>query len=212
MSSNSSPAPSYQATLLLDPAIRDWVLLPIMLVMVGVGILRHYVTLLLASTPSNTLLGVREACALNRCRTLRSICGGPGGEGRPPLALIPPAAIAARQAYLSHAVGQGHFLKVPVVEGQLPPNPMMDPAGMEAMMGMLKNNMMMIIPQTIIMSWITAFFSGFVISTCACLLVSSLLQSTHGSRAHGLTMQTKPSSPPAIPPHPALQGHAAARY
>jgi hypothetical protein len=40
---------------------------------------------------------------------------------------------------------------------------MTDPAGMEAMMGMLKGNMMMMIPQTLIMSWINAFFSGFVI-------------------------------------------------
>ena len=33
--------------ILLDPAIRDWVLLPIMIIMVLVGILRHYATLLM---------------------------------------------------------------------------------------------------------------------------------------------------------------------
>jgi len=31
------------------------------------------------------------------------------------------------------------------------------------MMGMMKNNMAMIIPNTLIMSWINAFFSGYVI-------------------------------------------------
>jgi hypothetical protein len=34
---------------------------------------------------------------------------------------------------------------------------------MEGMMGAMKGNMMMMIPQTLIMSWINAFFSGYVI-------------------------------------------------
>ena len=46
---------------------------------------------------------------------------------------------------------------------------MTDPAAMEGMMGMMKGNMAMIVPQTLIMGWINAFFSGFVISTCSCL-------------------------------------------
>ena len=47
--------------------------------------------------------------------------------------------------------------------GQPPPNPMTDPGAMDGMMGMMKNNMAMMIPNTLIMSWINAFFSGFVI-------------------------------------------------
>jgi hypothetical protein len=46
--------------LLLDPAIRDWVLIPIMAVMVLIGVLRHFVTLLLQSTPKTTLKSLRE--------------------------------------------------------------------------------------------------------------------------------------------------------
>lgn len=41
---------------------------------------------------------------------------------------------------------------------------MTDPAGMDQMMNMLKGNMAMMVPQTLIMGWINAFFSGFVIS------------------------------------------------
>ena len=41
---------------------------------------------------------------------------------------------------------------------------MTDPAAMEGMMGMMKGNMAMMIPQTLIMGWINAFFAGFVIS------------------------------------------------
>jgi hypothetical protein len=45
-------------TILLDPAIRDWVLLPIMLVMLEIGVLRHYVTQLLGigGPPTQTAL------------------------------------------------------------------------------------------------------------------------------------------------------------
>jgi hypothetical protein len=46
--------------LYLDPAIRDWVLIPIMLIMVFVGVLRHYVTLMLQSTPKPNLKALRE--------------------------------------------------------------------------------------------------------------------------------------------------------
>lgn len=68
-----------------------------------------------------------------------------------------------RKNYLISSYKSGAFLKDPSSRGQPPANPMTDPAGMEAMMGMMKGNMMMMIPQTLIMSWINAFFSGFVI-------------------------------------------------
>ena len=61
------------------------------------------------------------------------------------------------------AYQSGQFLKDPENKGKPPANPMTDPAGMEAMMGMMKGNMAMIIPQTLIMSWINAFFSGYVV-------------------------------------------------
>ena len=44
----------------LDPAIRDWVLFPIMLVMFLVGLLRHLATYLLKSTPKTNSKSVRE--------------------------------------------------------------------------------------------------------------------------------------------------------
>lgn len=39
-----------------------------------------------------------------------------------------------------------------------------DPMAMEGMMNMMKSNMAMMIPQTLIMGWINAFFAGYVIS------------------------------------------------
>ncbi|KAI8913131.1 hypothetical protein PhCBS80983_g05094 [Powellomyces hirtus] len=136
----------------LDPAIRDWVLIPIMLVMVLVGVLRHYATQLLTSVPKGNFKGVRESAALMRARTLRSPAGS----------VLTYEAFQARVRYLAAAFEKGTYLKNPNASAT-PANPMSDPAGMEAMMEMLKKNMAMIVPQTLIMSWITFFFSGFVL-------------------------------------------------
>jgi hypothetical protein len=62
------------------------------------------------------------------------------------------------------AYQEGKFLADPESRGKPRPNPMSDPAAMEGMMGMMKGNMAMMIPQSLIMGWINAFFSGFVIS------------------------------------------------
>lgn len=41
-------------------------------------------------------------------------------------------------------------------------NPMMDPTNM---VDMMKKNMVMVVPQLFIMSWVSYFFSGFVLGT-----------------------------------------------
>ncbi len=69
-----------------------------------------------------------------------------------------------RRDALTAAYQSGGYLKDPERRGQPPPNPMSDPSSMDGMMGMMKNQMAMIIPNTLIMSWINAFFSGYVIS------------------------------------------------
>lgn len=81
------------------------------------------------------------------------------------------ASFNARRDALTTAYESGAYLKDPERRGQAPPNPMSDPSSMDGMMGMMKNQMAMIIPNTLIMSWINAFFSGYVISTlwfCQC--------------------------------------------
>ena len=44
------------AELLLDPAIRKWVILPIVVITLLFGLLRHYVTIFLRNTDSNVKL------------------------------------------------------------------------------------------------------------------------------------------------------------
>lgn len=75
-----------------------------------------------------------------------------------------PAPFAARRAYMVEAFKNGVFLAEPEMRGKPRPNPMTDPAMMEGMMGMMKGNVAMMVPQSLIMGWINAFFSGYVIS------------------------------------------------
>jgi hypothetical protein len=123
--------------------------------MILTGILRHYATVFLnpPPKPAATLAESRERLSLLRGINLRNNAS----------AVLTPAALASRKACLVAAYQNGVFLKDPDARGKGPVNPMTDPAGMDAMMGMMKGNMAMMIPQTLIMGWINAFFSGFVI-------------------------------------------------
>ena len=104
--------------------------------------------------PASTPLESRERLSLIRGTHLRANASS----------ALSPAAFEARKSYLITSYKSGAFLKDgPESRGQAAPNPMTDPAAMEGMMGMMKGNMAMMIPQTLIMSWINAFFAGFVI-------------------------------------------------
>ena len=92
--------------------------------------------------------------------------------------VVSPAAFQARKDYTITQYENGTFLKDPDRKNAGPANPMTDPAAMDGMMGMMKGNMTMMIPQTLIMSWINAFFSGFVISEL-------ILVGHGGGRANG---------------------------
>ncbi len=136
----------------LDPQLK-WPLFGIPIVMIFIGILRHYLTIMLQQAPTKPdLKGAREASNLARGQNLRN-----NGS------VIPKDAFLARKAFLTTAYKDGVFLKNPVVKGAPPINPLTDPAGMEQMMGMAKNSIATFIPQTVIMSWINFFFSGFIL-------------------------------------------------
>lgn len=110
--------------------------------------------ILLQNTPKKqSLPQIRQQRALVRGINLRTNAN-----------VLSPTAFQARKAYMVSAYQEGKFLADPEARGKPRPNPMSDPAAMEGMMGMMKGNMAMMIPQTLIMGWINAFFSGFVIS------------------------------------------------
>lgn len=131
--------------------------------MVLTGILRHYVTVLLATPP--------KALDQKTIREQRSLVHGV--NVRTNYHVLSPKAFHTRRDVLTANYESGAYLKAPENRGQAPPNPMTDPNAMEGMMGAMKGQMAMIIPNTLIMSWINAFFSGYVISTCCRLAASS---------------------------------------
>ncbi|TIC01773.1 hypothetical protein E3Q17_01659 [Wallemia mellicola] len=137
--------------------IRDWVLFPITLVMILVGLLRHYVVQLLGGAPKKQdIKSIREQRSLMRSAILRQ-------NGK----VLTNTAFVKRKQYLIESFKDGKYLKVaPPKEGdqpQLPPNPLSDPDQMDNMMDGMKKQMVMFIPQTVIMGWINSFFSGFVL-------------------------------------------------
>ncbi|KAJ1568896.1 ER membrane complex subunit 3 [Cladochytrium tenue] len=123
-----------------------------MVVMVFVGILRHHATQLLNSVPKQKIKAIREQSALMRSRMLRT-------DGALEL---PQHGFQSRKAFLCSAFEKNQYVKNPEAIGQQP-NPLSDPSAMENMMDGMKKNMAMIVPQTVIMSWITFFFSGFIL-------------------------------------------------
>ncbi|KAI0832542.1 transmembrane protein [Trametes gibbosa] len=150
---------SSTVSLYLDPQIRDWVLFPITVVMILVGILRHYVVLLLQSPPKKLPRNaIREQRALVRSQILRATSAN---------SPVPPTYYKAVSQHLSQAFADGTYLKdgPPKADApaSTPPNPLTDPNAMEGMMAGMKTQMVMMVPQMVIMGWINFFFQGFVL-------------------------------------------------
>jgi len=131
------------------------VLLPILAVMLLVGVLRHLLTQLLTTAPAastTTRLLLREQRALHRIGLLRTHATS-----------LPTASFHARRRHCLTALSNGAYLHDPALKDSPPPNPMTDPAGMNTMMEGMKRNMFLVVPQTLIMTWVNYFFAGFVL-------------------------------------------------
>ncbi|KAL1201705.1 hypothetical protein V5N11_006246 [Cardamine amara subsp. amara] len=134
--------------LVLDTAIRDWVLIPLSVVMVLIGILRYFVSKLMRSSPTPDAKMVKEGQVVIRARNLKI-----GAN------FIPPKSFRARRFYFSNE--ENGLLHVPKDQAAQNPQAQMfsDP---NMAMDMMKKNLSMIIPQTLTYAWVNFFFSGFV--------------------------------------------------
>ncbi|XP_075215632.1 ER membrane protein complex subunit 3 [Lycorma delicatula] len=133
------------AELLLDTNIRGWVFLPIVVITFLVGILRHYVSLLLSTQKKAELQQVQDSQVMISARVLRE-------NGK----YIPRHSFQMRRHFYNNEE-TGYFKtqkRVPVAQ-----NPMTDPS---LMTDMLKGNITNVLPMIMIGGWINWMFSGFV--------------------------------------------------
>ncbi|KAL3338066.1 hypothetical protein AABB24_030316 [Solanum stoloniferum] len=134
--------------LVLDTAIRDWVLIPLSVVMVLIGVLRYFVSKLMKGSsqiPDPKI--VKEGQVIIRARNLRA-----GAN------YIPAKSFRARKSYYSNE--ENGLLHVPKGQAANPQAQMFSDPNMA--MDMMKKNLSMIIPQTLTFAWVNFFFSGFV--------------------------------------------------
>lgn len=130
-------------SILLDPSIRDWVLIPIVLIVVIVGVLRHYVTLLMSTKPKIVLSSVRNQNVSSYGGQLISF-----GSFLTEASFKERAQLLMREDLKREAEDEN-------------PMDMTDPS---VMTGMMKNQFMGIINNFGLMMLISFFFSGFVVA------------------------------------------------
>merc|ERR1712111_289330 len=130
----------------LDPAIRLWEFLPIVLITFLVGIIKHYVSVLLSSDKKVDMAKVRDSQVLLRSRALRENAK-----------YLPKSSFLMRRHYFNNE--ETGLLKVNQARPAQAPNPMTDPS---MMTDMLKGNLTNVLPMIVIGGWINWHFSGFV--------------------------------------------------
>ncbi|ODV83724.1 hypothetical protein CANARDRAFT_29711 [[Candida] arabinofermentans NRRL YB-2248] len=159
--------------LLLDPALKLWVLLPISVVMVLVGILRTYITMLLQPSPKlQSYKLVREQQHLNKLRTFK----------KNNHVFNYKTEFTNRLNYYNTEYSTTKYLKeLPPSDPNDVPNPLTDPNSSDFIMQMVKSNAANYVPQTVIMWWVNFFFKGYVLMKLPFNLTSnfkSMLQSS----------------------------------
>jgi len=131
--------------LVLDPDIRIYVFVPIVIITFLVGIIRHYVSLLLSSQKKVDVIQVQDSQVMIRARMLRE-------NGK----YLPEQSYQMRRAFFNDEE-TGYFKTQKRQAAQQ--NPMTDPSMMTEM---LKGNLTNVLPMIVIGGWINWTFSGFV--------------------------------------------------
>ncbi|SCV02174.1 LANO_0F15742g1_1 [Lachancea nothofagi CBS 11611] len=140
------------AELTLDPNLKYWVLFPISIVMILVGVCRQYIMVLLGlKIKTYPRARLTEVQYMSKAQALL-------GNGTN-LCL---ESFKTRQEYLAQLLADGKFL-AQQEQPETPPNPLTDPNATDVMMNMLKSNLANYIPQTLTMWWVNHFFAGFLL-------------------------------------------------
>ncbi|KAK7197228.1 Integral membrane protein DUF106 [Novymonas esmeraldas] len=133
-----------EQNILLDPSIRDWVLLPLFVIVLFMGVLRHYVMILMNSPSKPNMVRICNTNIQNYGRQLL-------GAG----AVLSPDAFKHRAERMLNGMLKKELDPVNPMEMMNDPN---------LMMGMMKNQFMMMVPNIGMMMLVSYFFSGFVVA------------------------------------------------
>lgn len=134
--------------LVLDPAIRDFVLLPLILLVFLFGILRHNAAVLLKGAPkAGDQEQVKQRNILQRSKLLRM-------NGKH----IPLTAFAMRR---HHFINETDGVLNQKIDSQANMMAMMSDPDM--MQNMLRGNVLQMLPQLLLMGLINQFFQGFLL-------------------------------------------------
>lgn len=152
-------------TLLLDSSIRDWVVFPMVIMLILVGMGRAYVQILIKSDP------VIEEKDLPEIRFKQTVMAS--SRLRIHGQYINEKAFRRRRQYFMAPKEEGNEENAGLLRETVPGagNPMSNPT---MMVDMLKNNMVFMLPNFAMMAFVGHFFSGFV-----CLKVPFQLPSIH---------------------------------
>lgn len=141
------------AELTLDPKLKYWVLLPISIVMILVGVVRQYIMVLLGpKVKCVTRNKLTESQYINKAQAIL----GNGSN-------LTTESFNLRQEYLAQVLSEGKYLAEVQSSSNEPQNPLTDPNMSDTMMSMAKGNLANYVPQTLIMWWVNHFFAGFVL-------------------------------------------------
>eukprot|EP01083_Nonionella_stella_P083939 232184_1 len=143
-----------ETELVLDPKIRDWVLIPIVVVMIMRGILLEKIQRVIRAGKKQSvdIDKLRESQRVLRSQRLRANAG-----------FIPAEGFAMRRAFMCQK--ELVFVKPPQTEeeAQMPSVGPKTPEEMNSMMDGMKNQVVMIMSNMVSMAWVSYFFSGFVL-------------------------------------------------
>lgn len=155
--------------LLLDPQLKWWMLLPISIAMVLVGLLRSNVTYLLSLKPKIEFFKnarekyvhihtINNMTVTNNCRSFLQRASAYKENNQ----ILSSEEMEIRRAYfVENLSGTSFYAKIE--DPSTPLNPFTDASTNDALMNMAKGNLMGYVPQTLIMGWVNYFFAGSVV-------------------------------------------------
>lgn len=154
----------------LDLEIRNWILIPIMVIMISVGLITHYLNSAFVTPPTLTLKSQIDKyvwkfvlrCLVDICYIYRSLLLR-SKNLRTQAKNLPLTSLIDRRSYLIGKFQEANDINKRNAEANANVSPMEDPKLLSNMKEMLTKYMASIIPQTIIMTSINFFFSGLII-------------------------------------------------